>query len=386
MNSRNFVPQKFKKINNSNMKILKIATLAITVVLASCGNNTSVNDAGQSFKLMEISPKEITLDRSYSAAIRGRQDIRIIPRVDGYLTEIRIKEGEKVRKGQTLFVIDQVSYKAALQAAKANVAVCAANVSNARLTYDSKKALYDKNIVSDFDRTSAENELKTAEARLMQAKAEEDAAQNNLSFTVIKSSSDGVVGKIPYRIGDYVNSGIQDGLTVVADNSQMYVYFSMAEGQVMELTETYQDIETAIARMPDVKLKLSNGSVYGHDGRIESISGVIDATTGAASVRAVFPNEQGRLLSGGAGSVIMPYNRAEAFVVPQEATFEIQNKVYVYKVEEGKAVSAIVEVDKVNNGKEYIVTDGLNAGDIIIAEGAGLVQEGTKVRMEENKE
>lgn len=368
------------------MKILKIATLAMTTVWASCGNNTSVNDAGQSFKLMEISPKEITLDRSYSAAIRGRQDIRIIPRVDGYLTEIRIKEGEKVRKGQTLFVIDQVSYKAALQAAKANVAVCAANVSNARLTYDSKKALYDKNIVSDFDRTSAENELKTAEARLMQAEAEEDAAQNNLSFTVIKSPSDGVAGKIPYRIGDYVSSGMQDGLTVVADNSQMYVYFSLAERQVMELTETYQDIETAIARMPDVKLKLSNGSVYAHDGRIESISGVIDATTGAASVRAVFPNEQGRLLSGGAGSIIMPYNRAEAFVVPQEATFEIQNKVYVYKVEDGKAVSAIVEVDKINNGKEYIVTDGLNTGDIIIAEGAGLVQEGTKVRMEENKE
>ena len=368
------------------MKSLKTTLLAVTVALASCGGNNQTNSDGQQFNLMTISTKDITLDKIYSASIRGQQDIRIIPRIDGYLTDISIKEGEKVRKGQTLFIIDQVSYKAALQAAKASVAVSEASVANAQLTYNSKKVLFDKNIVSEFDLVSAGNELKTAKALLLQAKAQEDAARNNLSFTVIKSPADGVVGKIPYRQGDYVSPNTPDGLTVVADNSQMYVYFSMAENQIMEMIDKYNNMEEAIKQLPDVNLKLSNNSIYAHSGRIESISGVIDSSTGAASVRAVFQNKDGKLLSGGAGSVVIPYNYKDAIVIPQEATYEIQNKTYVYKVKDGVAVSTIVNVDKINNGKEYIVTDGLRVGEVIIAEGAGLVKEGTKVKEAGTKE
>lgn len=364
------------------MKVLKVTILTIMVVLTSCGRNNHQEDDAQPFDLMEIQAKNISLNNSYSASIRGQQDIKIIPRVDGYLTDIQIKEGSKVQKGQTLFILDQVSYKAALQAAEANVAVGEANVADANLIYESKKALHHKKVVSDFDLISAGNALKMAEANLQQAKAQEDAARNNLSFTVIKSPSDGVVGKIPYRKGDYVSPNIQDGLTVVADNSQMYVYFSMAERQIMELIHQYKDMETAIAGMPDVQLKLSNNTIYTQNGRIESISGIIDPSTGAASIIAVFPNEDGLLLSGGAGSVIVPYVHTEAVVIPQEATFEIQDKTYTYKVVNGIATSTIIAVDKIDNGKEYIVTDGLNINDIIIAKGAGLVQEGAKVKID----
>lgn len=363
------------------MKQIKIFLGLAVLTLVACSTKPTQHDDVQVYKLLHIESNDIQLSSNYSASIRGQQDIKIVPRVDGYLTEICIKEGERVREGQILFIIDQVAYQATLQAAKANVAVSESSVANAQLTYNSKKNLFDKNIISSFDLNTAENELKTAEATLLQAKAQEAVAQNNLSFTVIKSPSNGVVGKIPYRKGDYVTSTTQEGLTVVADNAQMYVYFSMTEFQIMELIEQYKDLETAIAQLPAVQLKLVNQTRYKHSGKIESISGIVDATTGAVSVRAVFPNKEGILLSGGAGSIELPYQYTDAIVIPQEATFEIQDKTYVYKVIDGTTVASIIEVEKINNGKEYIVTKGLAISDIIIAEGAGLVQEGTKVKM-----
>ncbi len=360
------------------MKVLKVFLL-IAVVFTSCGRNNGPEQGTQHFDLMEIESKNISLNSTYAASIRGQQDIKIIPRVDGYLTDILIKEGNKVREGQTLFVLDQVSFKAALQATRASVAICEANVADATLIYDSKKALYNKQIVSDFDLTSAENALKIAKANLQQAKAQEDAALNDLSFTVIKSPSDGVVGKIPYRKGDYVSPNIQDGLTIVADNSQMYVYFSMTERQAIGLIQQYGNLEAAIAEMPDVNIRLSNNEIYSESGRVESISGIIEPSTGAVSVRAVFPNENRLLISGGAGSLIMPHNHTDAIVIPKESTYEIQDKTYVYRVVNGTASSTMITVDNIDNGKEYIVTGGLNLGDIIIAKGAGLVQEGTAV-------
>lgn len=364
--------------------ILGICFIPLVITLASCGRKNAGDVESKRYKLFEIDKKDVTLTNTYSASIRGRQDIKIIPRVDGYLTDVLISEGSKVKKGQSLFIIDQTSYKAALNAAKANVAICEASVETAQLTLSSKQNLYDKKIVSDFELISAKNSLKTAKAQLEQAKAQETAALNNLSYTVIKSPSDGVVGSLPYRVGDYVSSAISDGLTIVADNSQMYVYFSMSERQMLDIIQQYQTIDLAIRSMPEVQLYLSNQTIYPQKGRIESISGVVDASTGAINIRAVFPNKEGSLLSGGAGSVIVPYIHHQAIIIPQEATFEIQDKTYVYKVVDSKAVSTIITVDKINDGKEYVVTTGLNTGDIIIAEGAGLVQEGTKVNVENN--
>lgn len=234
------------------MKFCNLSVLAFIILLISCGRNNTSDEGARQYKLLEIEKQSISLSNTYSASIRGRQDIKIIPRVDGYLTDVAITEGSMVKKGQTLFVIDQVPYTTALQSAKANVAVCEANVATAKLNAESKQTLYDKNIVSDFERTSAENALKTAQAQLEQAKALKLSAENNLSYTVIKSPSDGVAGKLPYRKGDYVGPGIQEGLTVVADNSEMYVYFSMSEGQILDLIQQYETIEKAIKDMPGV--------------------------------------------------------------------------------------------------------------------------------------
>lgn len=374
-----FIPKRILNIINMRIKQL-VYTLSLGGILitSSCNQQTETH-VNSDYKLLRIEPSEIRLNNPYSAAIRGKQDIRIIPRVDGYLTEVRITEGSKVRKNEILFVIDQAPFISVLQGAKANVSLCEANVSTAQLNYESKKNLFDKNIVSNFDLQTATNALKTANAQLELAKSQVKTAENNLSYTVIKSPSDGVVGKLPYRIGDFVSPAIQDGLTVVADNSEMYVYFSMTENQILDLLNKYENIDDALNKLPEVELQMSNQTIYDQKGKIESISGVIDPSTGSVSLRAVFSNQSKKLLSGGTGSVIMPYEHSNVFVIPQEATFEIQNKVYVYKIVNGEAKSSIIEIDKINDGRAFIVHKGLEQGDVIIAEGAGLVQEGTKV-------
>lgn len=365
---------------------MKLKFLLLTIyamLLISCNNGSEQSTESIIVELLTIAPQEVELSNSYSASIRGTQDIRIIPRVDGYLTKINVKEGEKVKEGQVLFIVDQIPFLAEQRAAKANTGICKANLENAKLTFDSKKALFDKNIVSEFDLNSAKIALDMADAQLAQAKAQELSAENNLSYSVIKSPSDGVVGKINFRQGDYVNSALQEGLTIVSSNSQMYVYFSISEKDVMELIDKYGDLEHVIKEMAKVNLQLSNGNLYTESGKVESISGIVDVTTGSVSIRAVFPNPKGQLLSGGAGSIILPYTDKQAILIPQESTFEIQDKIYVYKIIDGKTISTIIDVHKINNGKEYIVREGLNIGDIIVAKGAGLVNDGILVKTQE---
>lgn len=288
-------------------------------------------------------------------------------------------EGEQVSKGQPLFIIDQVPYKAALQTAEANVAAAKAGVATAQLTYDSKKELFAKQVISQFDLSTSKNQLLTAKAQLAQAEAQRVNAANNLSYTVVKAPADGVVGTLPFRVGALVSSAIPQPLTTVSDNSDMYVYFSMTENQLLSLARTYGSIANTLKNMPDVQLRLNDGSVYDKSGRIESISGVIDRSTGTVSLRAVFENQGGLLHSGGSGSIILPSVHKDCIVVPQLATFELQDKVYVYKVIDGVATSQLIEVEKISDGKEYIVRSGLVPGDVIVMEGVGLMREGTPI-------
>lgn len=270
-------------------------------------------------------------------------------------------------------------YKAALETAIANVKRAEASVATARLTADSKEQLFKENVVSAFDLQTARNSLLQAEATLAQAKAEEVNARNDLSYTEVKSPVDGVSGMLPYRVGALVDASITTPLTTVSDDTEMYVYFSMTESQVLSLIRQYKTLDEAMKQMPEVELKLSDGLTYAHKGRIDAISGTIDTSTGAVSLRATFPNPEHMLRNGGSGTVIFPYIKENVLIVPQEATYEIQDKIFVYKVVDGKATSSQVSVFPVNNGKEYIVESGLEEGETIIAEGAGLVQEGTVV-------
>lgn len=328
---------------------------------------------------MEVSRGSRTLSQSYTAVINGRQSVEIRPQVSGTITQVCIAEGAQVKKGQTLVIIDQVPYKAALETAIANVKSAEASVATARLTADSKEQLFKENVVSAFDLQTARNSLLQAEATLAQAKAEEVNARNDLSYTEVKSPVDGVSGMLPYRVGALVDASITTPLTTVSDDTEMYVYFSMTESQVLSLIRQYKTLDEAMKQMPEVELKLSDGLTYAHKGRIDAISGTIDTSTGAVSLRATFPNPEHILRNGGSGTVVLPYIKENVLIVPQEATYEIQDKIFLYKVVDGKATSSQVSVFPINDGKEYIVESGLEEGETIIAEGAGLVQEGTVV-------
>ena len=361
----------------------QMMTVICSATLAACGSAPAVQPQSE-YQVMTISTTDRELQTIYSAAIRGRQDIDIYPQVSGTLTKLCVEEGQAVRKGQILFIIDQVPYKAALETAVANVESAKAGLATAQLTYDSKKELFAKKVVSEFDLKTAENSWLTAKAQLAQAKAQEVSARNNLSYTEVKSPADGVIGTLPYRVGALVSASLPQPLTTVSDNSDMYVYFSMTENQLLALTRQYGSKAEALKNMPEVELQLNDKSIYGEKGRIETISGVVDRNTGTASLRAVFPNKNGLLYSGTSGNVILPVTMKGSLVIPQATTFEIQDITYVYKVVDGKAQSAPVSVTRVNGGQEYIVNDGLKEGDIIVAEGVGLLREGTPVKVKQN--
>lgn len=357
------------------------ATCLFVCMMAMIGCNSTPSVAPEAtYATLRISKADRELSDSYPATIRGRQDIDIFPQVGGFISEVCVKEGQKVTQGQPLFIIDQVPYKAALQTAEANVAAAKAGVATAQLTYDSKKVLFERNVISQFDLSTAENNLLTAKAQLAQAEAQETYARNDLSYTVVKSPANGVVGTLPYRVGALVSASVPKPLTTISDNSDMYVYFSMTENQLLSLTRQYGSVEEALRSMPDIQLLLSDGSLYPQPGRIETISGVIDLTTGSVSLRAVFPNENRLLHSGGSGNVVLPYHKSDCLVIPQIATMEIQDKVFVYQVVDGTAERKMVQVVSTGDGREYIVEAGLNDGDIIVAEGVGLIRPGTPIQ------
>ncbi|OUO02702.1 efflux RND transporter periplasmic adaptor subunit [Bacteroides clarus] len=356
----------------------QMITVICSATLAACGNAPAVQTRSE-YQVMDITISDKELQTTYSAAIRGRQDIDIYPQVSGTLTRLCVEEGQAVCKGQILFIIDQVPYIAALRTAEANVEAAKAGVATSQLTYDSKRELYAQKVVSEFDLKTSHNSLLSAKAQLAQAEAQRINAANNLSYTEVKSPADGVVGTLPYRVGTLVSSGMPKPLTTVSDNSDMYVYFSMTENQMLELTRRYGSKDKALAEMPAVSLQLNDRSTYPQEGKIETISGVIDTSTGTVSLRAVFPNKDGLLTSGGSGNVIVPLKKEDCIVIPQAATYELQDKVFVYKVVDGKAQSAPVQVTRVNGGQEYIVENGLQVGDVIVVEGVGLLREGTPV-------
>ena len=350
----------------------------ILVLVTSCKEQKS-QTAGSDYQTQKVTLSDRTVYSTFSATIQGKQDVGVYPQISGLITAVLVKEGAAVKKGQTLFIIDQVPYKAALRTAKANVEVAEASVATAKMTVDSKEELFKENVVSQFDLQTARNSLRSANATLAQAQAELLNARNNLSYTVIKSPVDGIAGMSSYRVGDLVSSSMSSPMISVSDNSEMYAYFSMTEKQILALSRQNGSLTDALKTMPEVKLLLSDGSEYQEKGHIDAISGMIDTSTGSVTLRAVFPNSKNILRSGSTGNIKFPYTKKNCMVIPQTATYELQDKVFVYKVVDGKTQSTQVKVFEVNDGKEYIVESGLNMGDVIIAEGAGLLSNGISV-------
>lgn len=359
------------------------------IALASC-RQESDGESISKYEVMEITGQTLNIPETYSASIRGCQDVDIYPQVSGTITRVCVTEGQRVKQGEILFIIDQVPYQAALRTAKANVRAAKAKVETAKLDFESKNVLFKEQVISEYELSAARNALALAEAELDQMTAQEIDARNSLSYTEVKSPVNGVVGTLPYRAGTLVSPTMSQPLTTVSDNEVMYVYFSMNENRWRDLIKKYDTAEDAIKSLPDVGLRLNNGDCYGHPGRIASASGIVNRQTGSVSIRCEFPNGRGELLSGSIGNVILPNVETDVMVIPQRAANELQNKVFAYLVEErdGKhfVKSVEIKVDKITDGRNYVVRSGLSKGDVIVANGVGLLRDGMEIDIAERKE
>ena len=358
--------------------------VAITVFLTSCGGDSQQQGAMPTqVETFTVALDSMTLYQSYPATIKGKTDIEIRPQITGFITKVHVDEGQVVKKGQVLFTIDQVQYEAAVRSAEAAVAAAESQVATARLTEENQKKLHAKNIISDYEYETAVLSLRSAEANLNQARASLVNAQRNLDFTEVVAPSDGVIGTIPNREGALVGPSSATALTTVSDISEVYAYFSLNEKDIINMSDNgSQTINEAIKEMPEVYFEMSNGSRYPLPGKVSTVSGVLDGSTGTASVRALFKNTNSMLRSGSTGQILVPQPSKDLLIIPQKATYEIQDRVYVYLVNDSsKAVATNITVSPVNDGQTYIVNSGLKVGDVIVTEGVGTsVRAGTLIQ------
>lgn len=358
-----------------------IAICAAGFILFSCGNSQGGMKLGDDeFAVSAVSVSSSNQTTSYPATIKGTQDIEIRPQVSGFIVKLCVDEGATVRKGQALFQIDPTQYQAAFNQAKASVESVKANLETVKSTEANKRILHEQKIISDFEYQTAQNNLLTAKASLAQAEAALTAARQNLGFCTVTSPSDGVIGTFPYRVGSLVSPSVSKPLTTVSAIKQMYVYFSMTEKELLRLTRAGGTLKEQLEKMPEIKLQLADGTIYANSGKIDAVSGVIDQTTGSVSMRAIFPNEQNILRSGGMANVIFPYTIDNIYVIPQSATQDIQDKKFVFVLQSDETVKHTeITVSNLNDGKNYLVTGGLKEGDKIVVEGVQVLKDGQKI-------
>ena len=361
--------------------------ICLVVGLGSC-NLDMPKEKNTSFKTLTVKKQDITVPVKYSAKMKGRTDVLISPQVGGQLTRIAVSEGQQVTKGTVLFVIDPRNAQLDLEAAEASLEASLAAESSAKLEYESTKNLFEKNIVSQYALSDAENAYKHAMASVKQARATANRARVTLGFCTITAPVTGIIGEIPVRTGEQVSPGMV--LTIVSGNTNMDAEFSVTEALVEQMVQygmSTADVEKYIANLPEVTFVMKNGTEYPHKGRITSVTGVVNATTGSLSCKASFPNPDGHLYSGIQGTIVLPYSEKDVIVIPQNAVVRLQDKSLVYKVKADSTATAIdVTVEDVGNGQDCIVTSGLNVGDQIVTTGANNVKEGQQVLFAEEPE
>ncbi len=356
----------------------------MAAILASCGGSKKQGkpDFGDNeYAVRTITGQSADLQSTYPATIKGVQDVEIRPKVSGFITKLCVKEGQSVKAGQLLFVIDNVTYAAAVRQAKAAVNSAKAQLNTARLTYNNSEKLFKNNVIGSYELQSAKNAMESAAAQLAQAEASYVSAKQNLDFCYVTSPASGVIGDLPYRVGALVSASSQQALTTVSNISTMQVYFSMTEKDLLSMTKNAGGIHAAIKDYPAVKLQLADGTIYNQPGHVATVSGVIDPTTGSVSMRADFPNPEHLLKSGGSGSIVVPHMSNSAIIIPQDAVSQVQDKLFVYVVgKDNKVKYTAVTVDPNNDGKNYIITSGLNIGDRIVINGISALTDGQEIK------
>lgn len=362
------------------MKSRLVLLAGCLTLLSSCGGDNQGTGKAPEYAVLEMQSTTANLTNSYPANIKGKQDVEIRPMVSGFITKLHVDEGAQVKKGQVLFTIDQVQYRAAVETARAAVATAEAALGTQRLTTENNRQLNKKGIVSDYQLSMSENQLAQAEASLAQAKANLVNAGRNLEYTEVTSPSDGLVGKIPYRIGSLVSPSMASPMTTVSDISEMYAYFTVTEREMLRLSRQGGSTRDIVDRMPRVQLQLIDGSIYPDSGRVATISGVIEQSTGAMSARALFPNPDRILRANSTGNVIFPNVLENVLLLPQSATTEIQDKKFVFVLQSDNTVkNTEIQVYTLNDGQNYYVTGGLKAGDKVVIEGVQALHDGQTI-------
>jgi membrane fusion protein (multidrug efflux system) len=378
------------------VKTFSIALGASAMLVVSCGKqDQQQQQAAPELAVMTVGECDATLESVYPATLRGTNDVEIRPQISGFITKVCVQEGQYVNKGQTLFVIDQVQLQAQVDAAKAAVAqsaaavdVAQANVNTAQTNVNNNKILLDQNIIAATAYQTSVDGLNAAKAQLNQAKAAQNSAkanlvsaQKNLSYSTVTAPNAGYVGNIDNKEGALVSPSSL--LTTLSSNGDMEAMFSLNEKEVYALTQNGAvSLQAALASLPEVSLKLATGELYAYKGKIVSVSGVLNTATGSASVKAVFQNPNHTLRTGNTGDILIPSTTQNAIMVPQKATYEVQDMKFVFTVDkENKVHSTPIEISKLDDGQNYIVTGGLTPGDVVVVEGVGVsVQDGMEIK------
>lgn len=353
-----------------NKNRILIVGIALAIFLVGCGKkkNVQVVEQIKAYPVASLTTQDVELRTVFPATIKGQEDIDIKPRIDGFIDAVYVDEGSIVRRGQALFKINSPSAIQALENAQAAY-------NTAKLDVERIRPLAEKGIISKVRLSTYENNFASAQAALEQAKA-------TLSWTTVTSPVDGVVGVISYRTGSLVNNTYV--LTTVSNTSNVVAYFSMNEKDFYEFMRNWEGNSQAekIKNMPLVKLILSDGIEYEESGRIQTISGVVDATTGAVNFRASFLNKQGLLRSGTSGKIVIPKVLKGVLVIPQKATFNQQDKVLAYKVQGDSVLQKTIIVKPTPDGKSYAILDGLVSGDKVVTDGIATLRNGKKIKVQ----
>lgn len=368
------------------MKTTTVYTLLLTsLFLASCrpAHDQGQQDHPQEFPVLQLQPQKTTLSIEYPAILQGEQTVEIRSKVDGYVEQVYVTEGTNVNKGQPLFKIDANSYQQEVNNKKAAVLAAEANLETASIQTQRTKTLVERKIVNSFELTSAANIERVKRAELNQAKADLSSAKSKLAYTNIVSPITGVVGSLPYKIGSLVSSTSETALTTIANTKRIYAYFSLSQQQLASFLNKYegQKINDKFKNMPEVSLIMADGATYPVKGRIETLSGVLNASTGSANFKAVFPNPEARLWSGASATLSIPTPLNSALMVPKKSAFELQGKYFVFTVDAENTVhNTAIDIMETTTEQDYVVTKGLKAGEKIITEGLGNLKDGMKIK------
>lgn len=355
------------------------------MLLAACtsgkNNDNKKEDTPKPYQVLTLEPRPATTYHDYPATIQGQQVVEIRPMVDGYLEKIYVPEGAAVQKGQLLFQISNPQYEQEVITARAAIKSAEADVSAAQMNVEKTRPLVAQDIISKYELESAQYTLKAKEAALAQAKATLANALTNIGYTTIRSPQSGVIGLIPYKIGALVSSTTSNPLTTLSNNTNIYAYFSLNEKQLLNFSNRHPGItmQDKLKSLPPVNLVLADGTLYNQTGKVETASGSITTATGTITFKATFPNPGGVIQNGASATVRIPRSEATALMIPQSATFELQDKRLAYKLTaDNKIISTAIISTPTPDGQYLIVQNGLNKGDRVVLDGFNL-KDGTQI-------